>query len=419
MRYLDKKYIQNIGLQGSGNTLAQLINIISLPVVTRLFAPDDFGKLSLFIETLALFTIAISLRVEHIIMLPKKHSNAYQLFSFVYSYGFISTLIIILFIFLLVFLNLIPSQYILWVFILPVTSFFVATSHAAQQLSQRSENFKNSAISDVINRFSNSSFVIISGIFSAQAIALGLGVFVGFLFKTMSYFKLFKKATLDVFKNISIGYSQIKKESYWKLLVSLIISHALLAITTLAPLWYISYRWGGDFLGYFTLVLGTLVLPSALIGRAVGQVFFQRASSDFNNGNSFKRLFEDNMKLLMLISIVGFSFVFFFSPVLYPYIFGSSWYTSGLIAQYYVFAAGTAFVSIPFEKTALIVNAWWYGPSWYIARVISVLSVIYFVDLYEATFFIFIFWLTMQIAIMHLIDISICYLFSCKNTPFK
>ena len=64
---LDSGYLKNIGFQSSGTILAQLVNIASLPVIARLYDPVEIGIFNLFMQALAIATILISFRVEHVV----------------------------------------------------------------------------------------------------------------------------------------------------------------------------------------------------------------------------------------------------------------------------------------------------------------------------------------------------------------
>lgn len=418
MLTLDKKNLRNIGWQGFGSTAAQVINVISLPIITRLYLPGDLGSLKVFLEVLAFISIVISFKVEHIIMLPKTERGARALFLFVFSLGVISSSMITLLVVVLFVLEMIPKNIFVWALILPITAFLMVFSRAVQQISQRSGDFRISGISEIVNRFSNSAVACLSGVFSLPGVALALAVAIGFSLKIITFFTFLKYLGANLLTSFRIGFRRLKKGGHGKILGSLVFSQIALSVTTLTPFWYISSKWGVDYLGYFSLVLSTLVLPTTLIGRAVGQVFYQRASSNFSSGTSFRKLFLSNLSFLLLLAGLGFPAIYLFADYLYPLVFGEAWSMAGLIAEYYVFAAALAFISVPFERSAVIVNAWWYAPGWYIIRVITTLLVIYLDYFYQGTFFDFIFWLTVQVALLHLFDVFASYLFSSKVQCF-
>ena len=107
---LDRLYLKNISWQSSGNISAQVVNILSLPIITRLFTPEDIGLLRIFIEVLAVFTIFISFRVEQIILLPKNDEGAQELFGYVFGNGLISSFVLSLIICLFIIFGLIPQD---------------------------------------------------------------------------------------------------------------------------------------------------------------------------------------------------------------------------------------------------------------------------------------------------------------------
>lgn len=401
-----------------GNMAAQAVNILSLPIISRLYSPSELGMLSMFVEALAFVSIVISFRVEHVVMLPRKDREAVELFAFVFGFGILSCILFTALVVVLAVLGVIPSDYRLWALFLPVTAFLMVVSLAVQQLSQRSADFKRSGLSEAVNRFSNSLFAIIAGAFGAPGIVLGIAVAIGSFFKSLMFLSLFRNLSTHLLRAAFVGLRRIRRQGVERLLGGLILSHGMLAVTGLAPLWFISARWGNDYVGYFSLVLTTLALPTRLLGTAVGQVFYQRASSTFAAEKPFRELLLSNAKLLILIAVPGFSIVFFFGPFLYPFVFGQEWAMAGQVAQYYVFAAALSFLTVPFDRSGLIVNAWWYGASWHLARLLTTLAVIYFIELYNATFFEFLFWLTIQASAMYVIDALATYLFSSRIRPF-
>ena len=122
---LDLGYLRNIGFQSGGNILAQLINVISLPLITRLFDPADIGVFNLFMQFMALGTILISFRVEHVVILAKIDDDARELLGFVAGFGVLSCALMTAILASLAFSGLIPKQYRLWALILPSVSWQV------------------------------------------------------------------------------------------------------------------------------------------------------------------------------------------------------------------------------------------------------------------------------------------------------
>lgn len=416
---LDTGYLKNVGFQSGGNILAQVINIASLPLITRLFDPAEIGLFNLFVEFLALATILISLRAEHVVLLPKTDRQAAELMGFVACFGAMSCIVMTVVMAALSARGLVPAEYRVWALILPATSFLVVFAQAVQQFSQRSADFRRSGSSEVVNRMSNSMVAIIAGSFGLPGIWLGIGTAMGFVGKLVVFRAAFRELTPNLIAGTRTGWHRIRKQKFEKILGSMMVSHIMLALTSLVPLIYVGYRFGAEYTGYFSLVIGTLALPTTLIGNAVGHVFFQRASHRFSHDGTFDKLLIANLRMLVLMAIPAFLFVGVFGPSIYQLIFGGQWLVAGQTAQIYALAAAMSFITVPFGRTGLIVNAWWYGPGWQFGRLVTTAGVILFCEASSKPYLTFILWLTAQATLLFVVDGVASYLFSKRNRPFS
>lgn len=416
---LDSTYLKNIKFQSAGNVTAQVINAASLPIVMRLFDPAEIGMLNMFIQLMALVTILISFRVEQLVVLPREDDHAGELVSFVASLGIVSCTAMTIAVCGLVVGEVIPTEYRIWVLFLPLTSFIVVFAQAAQQMSQRSSDFRRSGVSEIVNRGSNSIIAIGAGLAAFHGVWLVLATAAGFVGKLFIFRHSLTFLNWNLARNIVIGRQRIRKCVFEKLLGSIILSHAMLAITIVAPLIYVSHRYGADYTGHFSLVVWTLALPTTLIGVAVGHVFYQRASQMFANGDKFSSLFVGNAKMLTFVAVPAFLFVGLTGPVIYPFVFGEQWQIAGQTAQLYAVAAALSFITVPFERSGLIVNAWWYGPSWQLARLVTTLGVIYICDRLATPYLTFVGFLAIQVAVLHAVDGIASLFFSRRPKPFS
>ena len=62
-------YARNVGLLVRGNILAQLIQLLALPVISRLYSPENFGVFSLFISFFGFSVLALSLRLDSALLI--------------------------------------------------------------------------------------------------------------------------------------------------------------------------------------------------------------------------------------------------------------------------------------------------------------------------------------------------------------
>ena len=156
-----------------------------------------------------------------------------------------------------------------------------------------------------------------------------------------------------------------------------------------------------------------------MVGNAIGQVFYQRASQLFANGGAFSALLLANVRLLFFIALPAFLFVALTGPFLYPLVFGSQWHVAGETAQIYAVSAAFSFMTVPFDRSALIVNAWWYGPSWHFGRLVTTLATILLSEMISAPYMTFVWFVAVQSVLLYAIDGCSSYLFARRNTKFS
>ena len=69
-------FARNVSVLVSGTTGAQILLILSVPFLTRLYTPEDFGILAVYASLLSFIVVIASLRYELAIPLPKNEVEA-------------------------------------------------------------------------------------------------------------------------------------------------------------------------------------------------------------------------------------------------------------------------------------------------------------------------------------------------------
>src|SRR5574341_680052 len=72
---------KSVFILGGGTLLAQIIGLISAPIVTRLYRPSDFGVLALFISFVSITVVTVSFRYENAYPLQKGEREAINVFA--------------------------------------------------------------------------------------------------------------------------------------------------------------------------------------------------------------------------------------------------------------------------------------------------------------------------------------------------
>ena len=71
-------------------------------------------------------------------------------------------------------------------------------------------------------------------------------------------------------------------------------------------------------------------------------------------------------------------------------------------------------MTVPFDRSGLIVNAWWYGPSWHFGRLVTTLATILLSEMISAPYMTFVWFVAVQSVFLTL-STAVQAIFSLKK----
>lgn len=409
-KYLSKNrsYWKDVVFQASGNTVAQVIGIAGMPILTRLYAPETFAIQAVFIQIVALLTAFITFRFEYFLQLVGDIKESYSLIRFVLSVGF-WMMIFLTFVFFVLdiigffkYFNILMSNYF---YFAPITAYFICISIVFQHEAQRQEDFKSTAVAEVSSKigyisigamlaiFTNGIGLILTTIAGSVAKLISLRKYVCFFLYSYKEIKI-NKYLISIYKARSIG---------------MIVSNTILTCSGLLPILFISKQYNTDILGQFSLVMATVFLPSGLIGRAVGNVFYQRSAKlwNMNDFEGFKEIWTETFIKLLVFALPIYLFIYFVSSWAYPFAFGEQWLVAGKIAELMSIAAFFSFLAGPLDRMSLVLGIGFYLPLIHFFRLIVVLLGIYLAVFFDFKSYEFFLFYSSSMAFIYMIDIIV------------
>jgi O-antigen/teichoic acid export membrane protein len=99
-----------------------------------------------------------------------------------------------------------------------------------------------------------------------------------------------------------------------------------------------------------------LALPAALIGSAVSQVFYQKASAIYNEKGDLKSLVKNTMFGLSLLAFPIFAVIFIWGDAIFAFVLSDLWRTSGEYAQILSIWMFMKFIVSPVSNIPMILN---------------------------------------------------------------
>lgn len=403
-----------------GTGLGQGIGLLSMPVLTRLYEPSSFAELALLTQALGIATIAFTWRYEYAVPLPKRHESALSLVRLVMLLCVAGTLL-----WTVVSALAAPvlkqwtqnASVTLW-YLLPITGALASGSVALQLMTQRQGLYRHAGIAEVASKGTFFVAAMVGAFVLPQPHGLLAAVALGMLGKTI-YLAPLTNWRADAGAERTAGRwfrrARLGLRQHRHLAMSMSGSHLLLTLTGLLPTVFIGRTYGSDALGQWALVQSTAYVPSALLGSAVGQVYYQRAAAAHASGHGFADLWRMTLVKLLWIGLPCFACLALVAPWLYPFAFGPRWTVAGEIAPIIALSALLAFVSTPLDRSCVVVGALRYIRLWHIARLTTTVLVLAIAVRMDWNLTQFVIAITVQMSALYLVDLVAERRFALRN----
>jgi len=343
----------------TGATIAQIIPFIVSPILTRIYSPENFGLLSLFISITSVFSIVVTFQYESAIVLPKSDKDAAAL---VYL-CFIITLIVsfISFIFSILFNKNFISWFgaemlKFWIYLIPIPVFLTGIYNALNNWATRKKQYKRITVRTISQSITTNLLKIVFGInkflrgglISASIIGQATATFVLALLTWKDDKNIFKKIGVNDIKRNLVNYKNFPKYTAWQGFFDMINASGTTFIIT-------SF-FGSATLGLYSFTLSILQRPLQLIGASIAQVYYQKASELYNEGKDIWGITKKLIERLTVISIFIFIPIAIAGPAIFSFIFGQKWQQAGVIAQILLPWLIIRFIGSPFTSSINIIG---------------------------------------------------------------
>ena len=327
-------FFSNILKLVSGNIIAQIIGILLIPVITRLYLPEDFGIFQLFSSIFTILVIFSCLSYQLAIMLPKKDEDAANIIvlccTLIMTVSLISGCILIMFSDTIGKILNAPalSQFLIFIpFVVVVNSLFNILTYWLS----RTKRFGVIATAHVVNSFSSKGVQIGFGMYSPSPLGLIFGVIAGYsaaiairLRSIKDDLFLLRKVRWNTIRNLAVRYKNFPFFMLWSEVANTLS-------TQIAP-FLLVFFFTTEVVGYYALANMVVFLPMGLIGNATAQVFFQKACEEKNRTGSISDIVREIQQRLISIGMFPVLVLMIIGVELFSFVLGSRWSEAGLYA---------------------------------------------------------------------------------------
>ncbi|MFG6147466.1 lipopolysaccharide biosynthesis protein [Halobacillus sp. B23F22_1] len=361
-KIINKPFVRNVIIMATGTAAAQLVNILLQPFITRLYGPEAYGLMGTFLAIVAIIAPIVALTYPIAIVLPKsdKDAKGLILLSLYITIGVALSVGIILF-----FLNdqivkmfqiEIISNYL---YLIPIVIIFAGFLQVTEQWFIRTKQFGVNAKATFFQA------IILNGS------KVGIGFFhpIAPVLIILSAMTNGMKALLMVFFARKSSYKSTTQETSTSHTIKELTKRYkdfpifrapqvfMNSISQNLPILLLTSFFGPASAGFYTLGRTVLGIPSQLIGKSVGDVFYPRISEASHNGENLTYLIKKATFALAVVGFLPYVIVFIFGPWLFSFVFGADWVTAGEYARWIALWMFFLFINQPSVKALPVMAA--------------------------------------------------------------
>jgi O-antigen/teichoic acid export membrane protein len=345
----ESRFKQNILRIAAGSVASQAIVIGAMPLLTRLYGPEEFGALAVFVAAYAVAVGLITLKYDLSIILPRDDSKAVDLtiLTLIISLGLSLVLLAILGLSWLV--AGVPAHGCF--FLLPMATVLGATSTCVQQWGARASDYRRFARSQVINSLLTVGTSVLlafaaAELFGRLTVGFVVGMSAGLLYQTVDFLRASPAGRCLQLKKVTLKETALE---FKRFPLFVLPSSLLLTLGVSAPPFILQTMFSLEEVGYYAVANRFFVAPSSLIGGAVAEAFRAEFVDRGKLGLKTTTFFRDTLIKLVWLGAPVFGALFFGAPELFAFILGESYRESGVLSRFLCIGAFAQFVAQPFH----------------------------------------------------------------------
>ncbi len=328
------EFVRHVTNIMTGTIASQIIVLLASPLITRLYSPENFAMLGLYLSVVAVVSKVSSLCYERAIVLPEDEANSY--------YIVIVSLVILFVVSLSVYLLLIGNseqisnlinnaEFGHWINVISLGIFFTGLANIGRYYLIRRKCFTNISVSRVIESFLSAGLKILLGFIIGMWTG---GLLIGTLAGTMVAATIISINVFGELKNsvesFSLDATIMNVISRYRKFPLFASWNALLNVASLEVVIFIlSALFNPVVVGLYSFATRILRQPIVSMSEAVAQVYFGKAASQLAGKNMVGPGLRKVILILGVSGFLPFLILGLYGNVMVSYIFGDSWYEAG------------------------------------------------------------------------------------------
>jgi O-antigen/teichoic acid export membrane protein len=337
----NKILVQNIVTLFYGAFFSRLVALAAMPILTRLYTPEHFGVLSVFVSITAFVGSILSLRYSVALPLPRteKAVSALLWVVLVISWGNCLLFLMLIYVFENRFIDALGLQSISGcIYLLALGAMGVSLYESLSYWATRDRAFEDLARSQA----RQSVFGVIVKIVSSFLLPGGVGLLCGQVVQQSAgiayLFKRRQVAEKLRLNNLSARMIFYCLGKYRQFPLVRLPAALIYLFSIQAPILLTNEFFGAASTGYLGLALMVVALPVSLIAQTGSKAYYSEiAKMDRAGIGGFTSLTIELVSRLVIVSMAAFFCIYLLAEYVFVFVFGEDWRIAGQVASILAF----------------------------------------------------------------------------------
>ncbi|EHT72813.1 polysaccharide biosynthesis family protein [Staphylococcus aureus subsp. aureus CIG290] len=299
--------------------IAQVILIITTPIITRLYSPAEFGEFTIFSNIAMILIPIINARYDLLIVNAKNDRSA----NILSQISFLISLLILLILIPIFAISawLYPNFKLDFIFII-IMLFLVSLTNIFTNYLNKERKYKVLSLINVFRAGSMALLQIIFGLLSLGSLGLIIGFSLSYITGITLGYKTFKKH-FNIVRN-----KEETKALFLENKNQLVYSTPSILLNSLSfsvVVFFIGILYTNTEVGIYGMAIRVLGIPVTIISLGLSKIFMQQANDYYIERGNFRNLLLKFSSTLVIVSIILYVPLYLFSEELVNILLGHSW----------------------------------------------------------------------------------------------
>lgn len=342
-------FARNVGILAGSTAFAQALMALSLPLLTRLYTPEDFSLLAVYMAALGMIAVVSCLRMNIAIPLPERDEDAMNLVALSLATAAVVSLL------LTAPMMLAPGAVarmlgqpgmVPYLWMIPAGVMLASVYAALQYWASRRKRFKQVAVTHMTRAVGGAGAQVGLGLAHATPFGLIFGHMIYGGLGMIGLSRAMWRQDRALFGAVTFAAMRRNLSAYRRFPLYSVPEALFNTGGSQVPVLIVAAFAIDSEAGFLMLAMRVIGLPMGLIGRSVSQVYLAEAPQKLREGTlaPFTRavmltLFKVGGPPLIMMGLV--------SPLAFPIVFGQEWGRAGVVVAWLTPWFMLQFVSSP------------------------------------------------------------------------